>query len=233
MLPWDGSLLDNLTKDDVTSSITSPQGLVYWQFLYRGQIEHCIRRGVSGAIKATHACLIDEMKPLFGVTKTGTHRVKWRGKTYVIFRVVMCSWAPNYIQDEYIVSKIPNLYDFMRDHPEIKAQVQCLMVVWHILGVKSGDTCILLRSITPVGFRELSIDPQEFSNSPRYISKKWFDDRTIRETLRTMLNIICSDDLFHCQVRLRSSMAEIFQRIDPKESYLIAPIIQRLINTAG
>ena len=242
MLPaklcWDGSALGTLDGDSVLESIRSHQNIVYWKFKYDGETEHCISRQVSGTIKSSHQSIIDEVKAIFGIPKMGTHRARWLGKTYILLKVPKYLATKDVIQEEYAMGKIPGLNDCLTDHPEIKIRMQHLLAFWDVMGVKGTENCALLRNFgttsqaiwSPVGFRELRIDPNDFGHFSQVILNKWFDDISVPQAVVRMLGITTPDQLYHKQTWIRSTLQDVFRRLDNKELHLVAKIIQRIIN---
>jgi len=232
-LKWDGSSLGYLPKDSVLDMIKSDQNITYWKFKYHEEIGFCISRQASAKIDATHQCIIDEAKSIFGITKTGTHSAKWFGSSYVLLKVPLHS--KNVIQEEYRMDRVPDLKNCLECHPEIKIRMQNLLAFYDIMGVKVTKNCALLRNYSesdwgPVGYRELRIDPTEFGHFPQTIIKTWFDDISISKAAIRMLDIRNADHFYEKQVYVRGKLQELFKRLNNKYIYLVSKIIQRILN---
>ena len=237
-LEWNGTHLGILNKYAVLDAIKSHAGITYWKFRYQDQITFCMSRQVSSGIKASHQCIIDEVKAIFGLPKMGTHSVRWQNRTYLLSKVPMFPGYKNIVQEEFAMGRIPDLAKCLASHPEIKIRMQHLLGFWDIMGVRITENCALLRNFgtvtnavwSPVGFRELRINPVEFGHFSQTMLYKWFDDISVPQAVARMLGVANSGQLYRKQTWLRFRIEEIFRRIDSKELHLVARIIERIIN---
>lgn len=73
---WDGSFLGRWNNKDVTFSGNNPKYLYITESI----------QGYAIKVKDFLACLLDELKPLFGMDKVGTHSLIISGSKYVLFK---------------------------------------------------------------------------------------------------------------------------------------------------
>jgi len=235
MLAWDGSDLGTLSKYLLIATIKY-QGFTYWKFRLHGNIHYCMSRVVSTKDKGSHQCIIDESKAVFGLPKLGTHRLKYEGKNYVLSKVPMINDYT--IQTEFQIGKIPNLLECLRQYPDIKCKMQILMAFWDIMGIKATDNCAIIRNFgtemspiwSPVGFKEVSINPREFGHFSKTMINRWFSEMSISQATLKLVGAVNSDQFFERQIVIRQQLQDIIKRIDPKALHLSSEIIRRLIN---
>lgn len=237
MLPWDGSDLGSFAKYSVIVTLKSGNFL-YWKFGYLGEIYFCMSRQASGKVKASHQCIIDEAKSLFGIPKIGTHRARYQGKRYILMRVPMLPGSKTMIQSEYPIGMIPDLDDCLLKHPEILIRMQHLLAFWDIMGVKASQNCALLRNFgtetaaiwSPVGFKETTINPSDFGHFSQIMLRKWFQDISVPQAVARMMGIANFDQFYEKQIWFSGELQNIVRRIDPTALHLVSGIMERVIN---
>lgn len=235
MLAWDGSDLGTLSKYLLIATIKY-RDFTYWKFRLHGDIHYCMSRLVSTKDKGSHQCIIDESKVIFGLPKLGTHRIRYQGKNYLLSKVPM---ANDYtVQTEFEIGKIPDLDTCLAQYPDIKYKMQNLMAFWDIMGIKATDNCAILRNFgtemnpiwSPVGFKEISINPREFGHFSKTMIRRWFSEMSISQATLRLIDVTNSDRFFERQIDIRQQLQDIIKRIDPKVLHLSSEIIRRLIN---
>ena len=83
MLFWDGTEITDFLKE---SRITVEEGIfekiIYWKIQDGDKKEYCQIRFSQNILP----CLIDELKPVFGLTKIGTHWIKYKGRFLILLK---------------------------------------------------------------------------------------------------------------------------------------------------
>ncbi len=78
---WDGSYLGVITRRNIEDEMEF-MNLKYWKINLYGHTQVCIIRRTMTSCP----CISDELKILFGLSKLGTHRVRYRRKLYVLIK---------------------------------------------------------------------------------------------------------------------------------------------------
>lgn len=78
---WDGSFLGTFKKDELVVAEDRVAGRLYWQLIGG---DYC----VAFSSRKVLPCVVDEIKPFFGIIKTGTCRVVVGRRHFVLYRVM-------------------------------------------------------------------------------------------------------------------------------------------------
>ncbi len=121
-LKWDGSCLGRWRDLRVLSKISGAHG-VYYQIVIAGLTFITLIKITTSPF----ACIVDEIKPYFGLQKQGTHWVKRGEQTIILIRV------PN---DGIVISEYPTLTDFRNQrrarYPKMGLKEQLPVLTNHI-----------------------------------------------------------------------------------------------------
>ena len=227
---WDGSSLGTIIQDNILDKYIIKY-LEYWDILINGFHTVCIIR----QYKDYTPCIIDELKPLFGLIKLGTHYARY-GNNYVILirsrmdkeckevnaEMFLREYVGNTaLFDEKMVQKIKEIYVF-RD-------LLCL--------AKSNDDSIILRKnitdheILPVSIIDTSlkihklIDPTVSSVLPENIFNKWLTNDSPSEILSKMCRVKNENNITSILFHLKSKINVILKRTSKNEYIDLSDII--------
>ena len=164
--------------------------------------------------KPTLCCILDELKPVFGLPKVGTYRY---GK-YLIQR---CRLSPrgNPIEELFINQQVAKqLIDSQKE------QVKMTMIFRDIVGIttKTSDLCIRYPEGCVVSYHERSLDD-------RYRCNKKYSD--LSKCVAKMVGIEDTTDLEHVNLvlqDLRSKIDGIVNRIDKDYIGLSGRVCRRI-----
>lgn len=193
-----------------------------------GNIEVCIMRTTKNP---NLSCLIDELKPIFGLPKLGTHRCKQGGKDRILIR---CPIKNNQIQDEMTLNMLENPSGIM------KLQVQEIFAFRELLGVTcSYESSILIRKGTnntyPISFYEPGMKTTNDKTTPFNVLDKWFEDTSIDEVVKRLLKIKSIDRMGVVLHDLRTKIENVIERVDREliiyKTYIMDRITERLQTT--
>lgn len=216
MSDWDGSFLGNYTEEEA-----------------KIQGDHCIINGVRYYIKHkkdTIYCIIDEIKPLFGIKKIGTHRLNIGNKAFVIYNLEL----PDKINTVYS-------YDYKKFTPKYRTEVRKILIFRYLFGITPLSDRSILADINgknpeeeicePLGFNELSVSIVKHKDVmfTQSINNKWFktNEKSIILDKMILYNKLGPVECFNT---LRTNMCEIINRIDKNQISLESFIIEK-INT--
>ena len=79
---WDGSYIGLISEQQILNRCGTCGKFEYWIFYYKGYTSACMIR----FSKYYTQCLVDELKPLFGLNKIGTHYAYYKDKYAILLR---------------------------------------------------------------------------------------------------------------------------------------------------
>lgn len=221
MFKWDGSEISDFINDKKTIiEEGNYECNTYWQITCEEIKEICIARST----KCTLACLIDEIKPIFGLEKMGTHWAKFKNKKYILIK-------PEIIKGIIIKEITLNQINYNR---RIEKDVQKIFIFRELLGMsKNFETSIVLRKkgleIKAISYYEPNMTP---SNSgkvlPNTVLEKWFKNTSIDLEVKKMFNIEKLDNINYVLFELRGKLEKIFYRLDPESVTNLDEILSRV-----
>jgi len=175
--------------------------------------------------KNTQACLIDELKPIFGLDKIGTHTITVGVKLYLLMR----SPPPN--------QKIIHLNEIPFVNEQLVNGVRGIFAFRYLLQAnKTNEKCIAIfanenNEIYPLDFDDdiIGKNYKKRGTLSKSLYKKWFEDykEKISSTLVSLLNLEGKD---HSKEYgdLRKKIENVFVRIDPENISMVNIITKRL-----
>ena len=225
MFNWDGSEVTNLLKDcNIEEGIYGKY--IYWK-IYDDSLgvnspQYCMVRTMSNG---TLSCLIDEIKPIFKLQKIGTHWIKYNGKKLILLKV-------NLNSEGAIIFDLT--LDLLPYHERLAGEVRKIFAFRELLGMtKSYEKSIILREykkyIVPISFYEPNMEPScgKFI-LPKTVLEKWFEDISIDEVVKKMLEIESSQEITLKLYNLRSEIEKIVERCDRNCITFVDEILSRV-----
>lgn len=206
---WDGSYLGQVERKDIEWELKTKRGK-YFKIKIDGNDITCQFKTSKTALP----CIIDELKPLFGLEKLGTHYVKINTTKYILIRtklfVDMGGIEEDYGLNELVKNKEVFDEDFIK-------KVQKIYIFRNILNVSSTfDRSIRVRfdeneKMYPLSFTEIKMEPDKRKPLSAVCIRRWFDkDETLYKTiLSDMLNITGETSI----LSFRNEMDKVFSRV--------------------
>lgn len=176
LLKWDGSYLqDNVYIRNEIRYGTN----VYWEVVIKGYTYICLRRMLRDKLPL----IADQLKPLFGVMKLGSHQVKYKGRNYMILKVT----GPE--NSDTPLSIPPTLALFIKNNPGYREdpvfveKVRRVIVYRMILGMtQNHDRNIVVYRVDEVYCPTSMVDtftPDELKKGDGNVNQamltKWFE----------------------------------------------------------
>lgn len=193
-------------------------------------------------VKDKFQCLIDELKPIFGLFKQGTHFAICGKKKYMLIKSSIVRTIKGGIL-HYRLSG--NLRDSSYDvkNQVFVEQVRAIYGFRYLFGItQSCDRLIRMRyykygNPEPVGTSEVttSIDIRKVKSIPNTIMKKWFTESKVNpeiifiRTLSRLVRIHNEQEIKDIELitRYSNAMYEIVNRIDKSYISYISMVIKR------
>ena len=214
MFNWDGTdVTDIISKANLYEA--KYDKYKYWVIRSGLITETCMVRNS----KNTLPCLIDELKPVFGLQKMGTNWCVYRNKIKIFLK---CAKTPEgYIKEELNLSKLHiNLSDLIGINNDLlKLQVQEIFTFRELLGITcSYESSIIIRegknSIYPISFYEPGMLTTDTKVIPFTVLEKWFGDSSIDMVVKRLCKIQHIDKIPIILHSLRIKIEEVIERTD-------------------
>jgi hypothetical protein len=223
MFSWDGSEISEFLKE---KKIHIEEGRydenTYWKITNEetGEEGICIVRSTT----CTLACLLDEIKPIFGLEKMGTHWIKFKNKKYILIK-------PEIVKGVIIKELTLNQINYNR---KLEKEVQKIFIFRELTGMsKNFESSIILRKkglvIKPISFYEPNMTPSNCGKVlPNTILEKWFKNTSIDHEVKKMFNVEKLDNINYILFDIREKMEKIFNRLDPESVTNLDEILSRI-----
>ena len=226
---WNGECLGVLTDINLIK-IKEPN-------CFKLNIYNYIGYGSIRRIINTHACIIDELKTVFGLPKLGTHWFIYENKIYLLTKLItkkIIKLDGDVRPIDEIVYEKP-LKDVKIFNPIFTQQVKATYVFRDLLGIrKSLDCNIIVREDKnfpyPISCGEKRISIKEGENIPHSEYDSWFSESCYSNALKQLLQVYDSKEAVVKYEYLKEKMQEVISRIDSKYNYLAVVILRRITN---
>lgn len=224
---WDGSYLGQFPSSIIVCE-RNVHDLKYFHLKLGSFYHFCIAKTTT----SDYPCLFDELKPLFGLSKLGTHTIHIENKYYLLMRPsvkgIVCVYDHK-LSDvlEYIDYTNPLNSSFIN-------QMRRIFLFRDIVGLTvSNDSSIRLRYVgkgyVPMSFKETkTCILQERSILPITILEKWFNNMKITDVARQIMGIYESTDLSEYLFHFRNDVERIIKRVNRDLLWMSVYIVERL-----
>lgn len=176
-------------------------------------------------------CILDEIKPVFGIKKTGTHRIQIKNKIYLIYK------SESKFTDDI------KLKEFSKNTNKINTQkfkndMSKLILYIDIIGLnRLTESNVFVRSKSddcyyPIIYNnsvnKLSDNYNTFTDISKFMLKKWIDTNIINDTVKLMVNFKKSDDITLAMFSISKQIEQIISTIDNAYIWLSNLICSKL-----
>lgn len=235
---WDGSYLGVISDVNIIRKYAMGNR-DYWDITIDNYRTVCMIK----KRKDCTPCILDEFKSLFGLTKIGTHYVKYGIKIIILSQCRLT--AEGTVAYEHTLAELKGKVDIST---ELLFKIRAIYVFRDLFKVsKTNETHIILRiplesglRSYPVSFNEGSIKLEKIDNfsTPSTISdvchKKWFRDEiygkiyNINELLIPMCKAFTGDTSLMI-MKLKEQMVDICERISHGNYTHIADVVAKAL----
>ena len=223
MFKWDGSdITEFINNSDTYITEAEYNKNVYWVISNGDNIDIC---SVKTSSNESYPCLIDEMKPAFGLEKIGTHWFKFGGKYMILIKLKI---ADGCVIEELTLKQFPY-------SKRLEPEVQKIFVFRELLGImsKACEGNIILRNkkhfVKPISAYNPNLTPSKGSQAlPNTVLEKWFSDISIGEVILIMLKEKKTSDLNAVLLKVRKKLEKIVERVNRNGIIYIDEILSRL-----
>lgn len=240
---WDGSDLGMIHASSIIGSGVSQLGDTYWVLDIGGHRAVCIVK----RLKTTFPLVVDELKPIFGLPKLGTHRIMVGHQAYLLIRAPPMDPRSNELTEDIPLDLIDEKTTLQgpsgtfRPHDDTLFihQVRELFAFRELLGVSSSyEKSIRVRvgsaSTTegarpyPISYIEATMVPhQEKRMTPETVMKRWFRGQSMDHVVAQLLDITERGEISAKLANLRGRLEEVIRRVDAQSIWVSLYIIER------
>ena len=227
---WDGSSLGIITEKNILNKYIIKY-LEYWDVLINGFHTICIIR----KYKDYTPCIVDELKPLFGLIKLGTHYVKYDNSYIILIRSRINKQCKEVIGELFLYEYIGN--EALFDEKMVRKIKEIYIFRDFLCMGKSNDDSIILRKnttddeILPISIIDTSlkidklVDPTTPSVLSESIFTKWLTNDSPSAILSNMCRIKNESTIVLTLFHLKSKINIILKRISNDEYIDLSDII--------
>lgn len=232
-LPWDGSHLgsysDVILKQWLRNGLTYyiiilPQGWCSSLTDKQMQLQKGLLYCSGGYTKNIFPCIVEELKPLFGLTKRGVHRITINDKSYVLY------YVPITVNGDLILETPLSHLDLrhsIRLDPLFKFETQKIIAFCDLLSLTStNESHIIIRpgsgtTYIPINSNENATTivrkpNNDFSIISRVLFTRWFgEDTPIDNIVKNMVGYSVKDNLTVFITQLRQRVNDAIMKYDP------------------
>ena len=227
---WDGTSLGVINERQILNKYVLGK-LQYWDLQLDIYRIICIIR----TCRDYTPCIIDELKPLFGLIKLGTHYVKYGSIYVILIRSRINEIGKNIISETFLNELVPcemedkDIYEDVYDkklNKDVENKIKEIYVFRDILCLgKSNDNSIILRrnmtegKIFPVSLMDSSIKLDKMTDIyvstfiPEIIFKRWLNDDSPSRILYKMLKVRGESNFVLRLYNIKTKINEILMRI--------------------
>jgi hypothetical protein len=190
-------------------------------------------------------CIVEDIKPLFGIAKRGIHRITIGSYQYLIYYVPLTN--RNELVWETPLSRLKDSNE-LRKNLQFRAKVQRLIAFCDILSLKStGEPAIRIRHSVGNNFCPINVNTTktsihdqavyDFSVITKTLHGKWFGEATlVSDVVKEMVHyragregrVPVQSNLPQITAELRGKVDEIIGRYDLRYIWYTSFIIDRL-----
>ena len=206
MFKWDGTnITDIIKKSEIYEAKYNKKR--YWVIKHGNVTETCMVKPCKSSI----TCLIDELKPVFGLIKIGTHWFVHKGKMKILLKTVKTK--EGHIKEEITLNQIEVYTSLMI------LQIQEIFVFRELLGITcSYESSIVIResrrNVYPISFYEPNMTMEDKKIIPYTVLDKWFKNISMNDVAKRLLKIHKIDRLGEVLHDIRSKIDKVIERVD-------------------
>lgn len=241
---WDGSdVTELISKADIFEAEYNKKK--YWKIKILQNNSFYVETVIVRTSKGNIPSLIDEIKPVFGLPKLGTHWCKVGSKYYILIKCLLN--IQGYVQEEYSLKTYLELLNNSNNNKNKSVeelldaltimQIRGIFAFREILGItKNFESSIVMRkrgnSYYPISFYEPNMKDIGVKVMPSSILEKWFENTTLDEEVKKLVKIYNLEELAAKVQDIRSKLEKIITRLDPDNirfsDYICTKIIDRV-----
>jgi len=179
--------------------------------------------------------IADELKPIFGIAKTGRHKASIYNTKVILCKSLTSEDCTKYKSGEVNLTEVKETLgkEFFKDN--LINEIRKSFVFRWILGLKANSEKTVVLTFRPTGlitsgiYRETDISlateekNREQTRILKYVMKDWFDNtyENVRKTLEEMIDERSTGEL-------RDKIDKVLERFDPKYIWWAGTIARRI-----
>ena len=226
LFKWNGTHLGNISNDSITNIFTSTRGEIYCRITHMGYTAFAVIKET----KSWDPNILDEIKPIFGLPKIGTHSAIINGRNHLL-KYALTNQAGQFIIDEQRLCEVEKA-DLS---PELMDQVRVTYIFREIFAVTASNDYNLLIRPSPKGpyvlsYVETVMYPEKKDNSLSMpVIARWFDNTSPCEVLIQYLGVTRSN-VTEKLGQLMLEINNVIDRVDRHNREGHSSVSDRLLN---
>ena|SRR5436190_10553497 len=227
---WNGTFLGKIEDDNIVQ-IFKYNNFEYWNIQINGYYTSCLIRKTT----TYTPCIVDELKPIFGLIKLGTHYGYYKNG-YVIFIRAQTDITGKYIYGDTTLGDIAN---------EIKTDTELITKIKHIYVFrdllclsKSTDNSIGIRRsrqgyLYPVSLIDTNIKIEKLCNLekstylPESVFNRWFVNTSPSTILKHMCKLYNRDKVSSLIFKFKSRIDTVVRNVGNQDYMDLTDVITR------
>ena len=165
--------------------------------------------------------IIDELKPIFGLTRLGTHKVQYKGRGYCLVKPQLDSQGdivPEVCLSEHDGTDRIFIY-----------QAQEVYVFRELLGIsQTYEKNIKVRHGSPVSLIERRINPFHGKVIPNNALNKWFEGTDVTLVVKRFLSVSNFNDIPTVTFKLHNDIERVINRVSRGSIFYVSFIVDRI-----
>lgn len=239
-MQWDGSHLGEFTSEVIRKEYQTASAK-YWRLQLGDQSVFASVR----PLKSTLPCVVDELKRVFGLSRTGSHRITIGGASYLLYRESCLSFG-----DREIIVQNPCLSEsFGPEVHQARRLIQYVFAFRELVGLSPNHNGVIrLRTSQHVSrltgritnnpiVEVLSTQDNVVRTThdqrvtlPQTVLRQWFSDVDVTDTVCMMTGFFGDPEAIHIKLsHYRSQIEETITRVDRSFIWLSNAICERLM----
>lgn len=237
---WDGSHLGDFPGAVIQREYHA-YGTKYWKLQLGDQNLFASVR----PLKSTLPCVVDELKRVFALTRTGSHRITIDGASYLLYRETYLT-----LGDQEIIVQNQCLSE--SQGPELEESRRLIQYVFafrELLGLSPNHNGVIKLRTSPhisrlTGRVTNNPIPEVLSSQdntirtthdhrttlPQTILKQWFSDVDVTDTVCMMTGFRGEPETIHVKLSYyRGQIEDVINRVDRSQIWLSNAICERLM----
>lgn len=228
-LRWDGSFLGEFPVD-IKFCEWEVEGSKYLSLRLLKGVVHCMATRTNDLFP----CIVEDIKPLFGIPRRGVHRIKLGNYYWLLYYVPISSDGS--VIWETPLSRLDAKHPLRKD-AHLRQQIRRTIVFCDILALNStSETTIRLRhgsngSYEPICINErtTAISKQtvyDFSILSKVLFDKWFGEEILLSDV--LYDMFPGHNLAQLSSEMRSSIEAVVRKYDTSYLWYVTFIVDRM-----
>jgi len=229
-MQWNGTYLGKAgyspSNDIIIHSTMSGILGTYWHITYKQQEAFTLAKPYNTVL----ACLFDELKPVFGLCKAGSHSCHYKGEIVVLyFTLVDDGQIPC---EDVPLGSLSTFGITIKNNTSFYVEVQRLLIFRYLFAIRTQQNHIVVRTYQSISFpisikEDNSGQPNALCNN---VVDNWFPNTNLDSICKEWLGIMDHEDYHNWAANFDKFFDDIEARVWCKDAlrWILPPFFERL-----